>query len=125
MNNYIVLDGKRYKTLADTWTPQSVAPSSAEIMLDGALSTTYGPVSVMRWSGDIIAPVTPDGAAYGSVADLRTSLLKREQLSFSDHYGTAYTVHAELRSGEKSMGPKWDSPSNEIYFDVALQGVAA
>ena len=123
MNSYITLDGKKYATAAKTWTPVPSKPGSVRLNLNGQMDATYGAGVLLRWEGDILARMTPL-SGYGSPADLRASLIKTQGLTFTDHYGTAYTVHV-FRYKERSLSPNWDGATNEIKFQVELTGQAA
>lgn len=123
MNDYITLDGKKYKTPAKTWQPVDNKIATARITLQGALDVTYGPASLREWHGEIEAAVTPQ-AGFGSITDLLTSLAKRQILSFTDHYGTAYSVDVSGQMARRSMTPKWDGYSNKWYVQVAIRTTA-
>lgn len=120
MNSYITFDGYRYKATHQNWSPAAEhKPSTVRPTLLGGLDATYGPVTILEWRGEIEAPIVAS-APWGTIANLRTSLRKRAGLSFTDHYGQTYTVHAVGPFGERSLSPKWDSPSNKIYKSVTL-----
>lgn len=120
MNNYIVLDGKRYKTRFPGWEPITSKPSTIRVTLGGSLDVTYGPSSIQGWDGEILAPVTPDTVDYGDIDDLRTSLAKTQGLSMTDHYGNVYTVHVVGSYRETSSSPMWDAATNEFRVPVRL-----
>jgi len=120
MLNYIVLDGYRYKTMFESWTPKTRKPATERYTLAGSLDMTYGPAAPYEWEGKILAPVTPDGGSYGDIDDLRATLIKRTVLSFTDHHGAAYEVHALGPFTEESRSPMWDAASNEFRVDVRL-----
>ncbi len=121
MNDYITLDGHRYKTSAKTWHPEPNVPGSARILLNGDLDATFGAASVMMWTGEIIGPVTATDP-WGTIADLRTTLAKRQTFTMVDHYGTSYTVVFQGPFPERSLTQKWDSPTNEIMVKVRVMG---
>ena len=79
MNNYIVLDGNKYKTNAKNWTPAPQKAGSVRLNLDGTLDATYGSGTLLRWEGEIMVPVTA-AAGWGTIAQLRTSLQKTSGL---------------------------------------------
>jgi hypothetical protein len=120
MNSYITLDGKKYRTPAQAWVPIMEKPATERYVLSGAADVTYGPMAPMRWKGEIEGPVTPDDGAWGSITDLRTTVQKTVAVSFTDHYGTGYTVHILGPLFERSLSPMWDSASNKIYIMVEL-----
>jgi hypothetical protein len=124
MNNYISFEGKRYITPAKTWQPTTIKPSNVRPTLLGGMDATYGPATILEWSGLIEAPVTAT-APWGAIADLRGSLRKRAGVSFTDHYGYTYTVHVIGPTPEKSNSPKWDAPSNKIYISVVFRTITA
>ncbi len=125
--NYIELDGRRYMTSAQSWAPEASTPANIRLLINGNLDATYGQGSLKVWSGDIMVDNSPpnDGGspAWGTVDELRASLVKRTGLAFKDHYGTAYTVHVTGYK-EASLSPKWDGANNTMYFSVSLIGKA-
>ena len=122
MNGYVMLDWKRYATTAKTWIPRVTKPSTVRLNVDGSVDATYGSGILYEWAGDIKVPITSPGPDWGTVDNLRASLKKLAGLPFQDHYGSVlYTVHVNEYK-ERSLSPKWDSPSNEILFTVKLVG---
>jgi len=101
MNDYITLDGYKYRTPARNWAPAEHKPASVKTTLLGEVDATYGPTTTYEWRGEIAAPVTSPGTGWGTIADLRLSLKKRSALSFSDHYGVRvrYMYWDRSRSG--------------------------
>ncbi len=125
--DYIILDGHWYRTTSKTWHPEEVVPSTSRPMLDGNLDVTFGKVTLVEWNGEIVGPVTADatmhgGIGNGTIEDLRVSLRKRQTLSFTDHYGSAFTVHAIGPFVERSLGPDWQAHSNVVYVKAKLRG---
>ena len=120
MNDYIILDGLKYRTPARSWAPAEHKPASVKSTLLGEVDATYGSTTTVEWRGEIAAPVTAPGTGWGTIADLRLSLKKRLALSFTDHYGTTRTVHVLGPFPERSLSAKWDSPSNTIYKTVQI-----
>ncbi|MCK4975922.1 MAG: hypothetical protein KAS36_03230 [Anaerolineales bacterium] len=120
MNNYIVLDSLKYKTSFGSWKVRQRKPHSEKYTAAGTLDMTYGPASPYEWAGDILAPVTPDDGSYGDIDDLRATLAKCTSLSYQDHYGGSYTVHAIGPFTEESRSPMWDAASNGFRVDVKL-----
>ena len=125
MRNYIVFDGYRYTAAWRAWNPaEGEVPSTGRVMIDGTLDVTYGNATVLRWQGEIRAPVVAEAGEYGTIANLRTSLRKRQLLTFEDHYGTSYTVHSKGPNKERSNSAMWDGDSNIINVVVQLTAVA-
>lgn len=122
MNNYITLDSLKYKTSAKSWTPLTGAPRSARITLSGALDSSYADSSAMQWYGEIIAPVTAEGAGWGTIVNLRASIAKTQNLTMIDHYGTSYTIIIRVAE-EYSLSSMWDGAENEWHMDVEVLGV--
>jgi len=120
MNNYITLDSKKYFTHGKSWHPEPITPQTVRVMLNGNLDVTYGAGSLQIWVGEIEGHVTSPGSGYGTIADLRTSLLKKQTLSFTDHYGTTYTVAAQGPFAERSLSVKWDGTGNVIFVKTRL-----
>lgn len=123
VNDYITLDGKKYRVPSKTWEPSINKPETVRVTLSGALDLTYGPSVFKEWIGSIEAPVTPIDSSWGSVADVRTSLAKKSSVTFVDHYGTSYTVAVSGPFRERSISPKWDASTNVILFDVRIISV--
>lgn len=120
---YIILDGYKYTTLQQSWVPAVNNPSTARLTLAGGLDTTWGVKEVYSFQGDVKADISP-ATGYGSPDNLRTSLKKKSQLSFTDHYGTAYTI-AISGFEERSHSPGWDASDNSFFFTLSMFGVAA
>lgn len=120
MNDYIILDNKRYKAIFGQWAPTRVKPAKIRKTLAGATDATYGPAITVSWEGTLIVPVTPSGSSWGSDEDLRTSFDKLESLSFTDHYGDTCNVIAAGVLQENSLTPTWDSVLNRFLFRTTL-----
>jgi len=120
MNSYITLDGKKYKTVHKQWTPGGDKPATLRRTLLGSLDVTYGPGTFNDWQGKIEAPVTPIDGSWGTITDLRTTIAKTSNMSFTDHYGTSYTVHVLGPFQEESRSPMWDGSSNAIYVKMRI-----
>ncbi len=58
MNDYIVLDGKKYKTPAKFWQPYVDKPATVRKTLLGDTDVTFGPAVTEEWRGQIEGPVT-------------------------------------------------------------------
>ena len=121
MNDYIVLDGKKYTTTHKQWQPMIDRPVVIKKLLSGTRNVTFGPTMKPIWQGAVRAAVTPE-AGFGSIDDLRTTYYKLESLSFTDHYGDNFTVVLDRRVNEASFSPKWDGAENK--FEVSLTIVA-
>jgi hypothetical protein len=123
MNAYVIINGKKYRTNHKNWRYTPDVPRSERILLDGALDVTYGPASIKRWAGEVVAPVTPDDATWGSVVDLRAALALRQKLTFIDHYGASRPSSFSGPFEERSLSPNWDGPSNTIYVQVKVMAI--
>ena len=122
MNPYITFDGLKYRTSHKAWRPAIQPMANSRVLANGELDVVHGPTTLYLFAGEICADVTPD-VGYGSIANLRTSLLKKQAFTFIDHYGTTYRVHALGPFPERSLSPKWDSASNIFYVTVQFKGV--
>lgn len=120
MNNYITLDDLDYKTKASDWTPVTVKPAMARTLLSSEVDVSYGPGVFKEYRGVIIAPVSDPGGTWGTIADLRTSLEKRQGLNFTDHYGNEGVAHVFGEIPEQSLSPMWDQGANEFYVSVRV-----
>ena len=123
MNNYITLDGKKYRTPSKYWTPVEDKPATVKMTLNGTVDVTYGPHTFFEWRGQIEGPVTPDDTNWGTIEDLRTTCAKTTSVKFRDHY---YPTHSEIDVHvlgpfqERSLSTMWDNASNRIYVTVRI-----
>lgn len=121
MNNYITLDGKRYKTTKKSWTPAIITPMQSRDYINGDLNATFGPTSLLMWDGDLIAPSTAENL-YGTIADINKTLAKRETVTFIDHHGTTYAnAHLIGPFQKRSFFPNWDVSENPIFVSVRIK----
>ncbi len=121
MNDYIILDGKKYHTTFKKWEPLVDRSVVIKKLASGNRNATFGPTMKPIWQGAVRAAVTPE-AGFGSIEDLRTTYYKLSSLAFTDHYGDAFTVVLERRVNEVSFSPKWDAAEN--VFEVNLTVVS-
>ncbi len=121
-NNYITLDSLKYKTTHKSWRPAPNVPSTGRVLLSGALDVTFGAVALNTWNGEIVAPVVADAAGWGTIADLRAALAKKQIFTFIDHYGTSFSVYAQGPFTERSAAPDWSVNENVVYVTVKLMG---
>jgi hypothetical protein len=120
MNNYILLYGKQYKTLASDWVPVWAKPSTDRVTLSGNIDVTYGPAMIVGYTGSIIAPVSA-ASGWGTISDLRTTLAKREVVTFTPHdSSTSRNVHVLGGFAPTSLMGMWDAASNEWYVEVRV-----
>jgi hypothetical protein len=119
MNDYIILDGKSYRTAHETWEPNEERPMIVRRLMSSRTSVTFGPATFTGWSGTVMADVGAQ-APFGTPADLRATYKKRTSLSFYDHYGTEHLVVIDRRVGEKSISPMHDAPDNTFRMNLAL-----
>jgi hypothetical protein len=126
MNSYILLGttillAKKYKTPAKFWQVVPVKPAMFRYTLLGAADVTYGPGDYVEWQGQIEGTLSPDTVnGYGTLAELRAILKTKGEVSYQDHYGTAYQVHLMGPFPECSLHPVWSDPSNKIYIQVRI-----
>ncbi len=59
MNDYIVLNGKKYKTPAKFWQPYVDKPATLRKTLLGETDVTFGPAVTEEWRGQIEGPIVP------------------------------------------------------------------
>lgn len=119
MNDHIVLDGYKYAVLSRSWKRAPKTGKSVAATLNAALDVTFGPLTLFETSGEIVAPVTPKGSGWGTIATLRASLAKTQTLSYTDHYGLT-SLAAVLDGEESSRSPMWDGPSNAWLVEVRM-----
>ena len=123
MNNYIVLDGLKYKTPGKSWNNITTKPGTVRYTLLGAIDGTFGAATLFDWDGEIEGPVTPQDGTWGTITTLRASLAKLSALSFTDHYGNSFTVICQGPFKERSLMNMWDSPSNTIFVQAHITKV--
>jgi hypothetical protein len=125
-NNYVTINDNagtslKFKTVFRNWRPAPITPSSSRVVLSGDLDVTFGAATLKSWMGELVAPVTADGSGWGTIADLRTLLKKRQVFTFTDHDATAYSnTHILGPFIERSLMLKWDSAANVVYVTVKI-----
>jgi len=119
MNAYVTLDGNKYSAPHGQWAPSTDRPVVVRRLLSGGTNVTFGPAPIQRWQGQLNASVTP-ASGFGDIDDLRATVAKLESLSFTDHYGTSYTVVVDRSVGEESLSPVWDSAENKFKVSLTL-----
>jgi hypothetical protein len=122
MNDYIILDGFKYRTTHKQWQPMIDRPVVIKKLMSGARNATFGPAMKPIWQGAVRAVAANPESGFGTIDDLRATYMKLSSLAFQDHYGTAYTVVLDRRVNEASFTPKWDGTENK--FEVNLTVVA-
>ncbi len=122
MNDYIVLDGLKYRTTHKQWQPMIDRPVVIKKLLSGARNVTFGPAMKPIWQGAVRAVAASPEAGFGTIDDLRTTYNKLVSVQFTDHYGDMYTVALDRRVNESSFTPMWDAVENK--FEVNLTVVA-
>jgi hypothetical protein len=120
MNKYVVLNGKRYVTLAKQWTPTFAKPMLVRQTLLGETDATYGPGVQRGWAGEIKAPVEAPSAEWGTITDLMAAIGTLAAVPFVDHYGEACSVHLTGPGAMRSLHNMWDAASNAFYVQVLL-----
>ena len=119
MNDYIILDGKRYRTAAESWEPNEERPMVVRRLMSGASNVTFGPATFAGWRGIILVDVTPQ-ASFGTIDDMRATYRKRQALTFTDHYGNSHSVVIDRAVGEKSISPMWTAVDNTFRINTSL-----
>jgi hypothetical protein len=122
MNDYVTLDGNKYKAPFGQWDPEVEKPSSVRLTLGGSIDVTYGPGIVDVWDGFLKTTNDPteQSNGFGSPDDLDTTYRKTQTVSFTDHHGDSYTVHIVGRKKQKSNTPDWEGEGTSIYYSVTL-----
>lgn len=119
MNNYITLDGKKYKVPSKQWQPVTTKPNTVRMTLLGEVDVTFGGATITEWQGQIEGPVTPQDGSWGSISDLRATLAKRQEIAMIDHFGVACTVVCIGPFKEDSFMSAWDASSN--HFNITAR----
>jgi len=121
MNKYITLDSKKYSTSQDKWIPTIIKPGTVRLTLDASVDASYGPGVFYQWIGEIRADSSP-ASGYGSPEDLKTTLAKRQGVSFIDHLGDTYNVHITGDFPQTHLIPQWDN--SLTFFQVRMIGIS-
>jgi hypothetical protein len=116
------LDGLNYRVLHKTWKPALMPLVSSRLLQSGGLDATWFATPQYIFTGEIVAPVTPE-TDYGSIDDLRTTLAKRQKLGLVDNYGEEYHVVFMGPNSERGLSQKWDDVNNVFYVTVQLKGI--
>jgi len=119
MNNYVEIDDKKYMT--QEWQPIYTTPAQARPVLSGRIDVVSAPVTLLRYEGVIIVPVTPEDENWGDVEDFRGIYNSGVVADFKDHYGTAGTILFVGDIVELSRTKMWDGASNEYHIPVQVQ----
>ena len=121
MNNYITLDSYKYSTSQERWAPVIVKPGTVRFTIEGTVDATYASNVFYIWNGEIRAEAVAAGG-YGSMDTLRATLIKRQGVTFIDHYGSSHSVHIVGEMMESFLQPDW---ANSLGFvQVRITGSA-
>jgi hypothetical protein len=119
MNNYITLDGKKYKVPSKQWLPVTTKPNTVRLTLLGEVDVTFGSCVIKEYQGQIEGPVTPQDASWGSITDLRDTLTKRQEITMIDHFEETFTVVCIGPFKEESFMSAWNAASN--HFNITAR----
>jgi len=120
MNAYITLDSNKYTTVANNWEESAVTPSTSRMLLNSAHDSTYGPATMLMWSGEIKIDVSENREGWGTIATLKATCQKKQRVTFTDHYGNSYNAHLKGYK-QRSLSPMWDGASNVMYYTIAIE----
>ncbi len=120
INNFITLDGKKYKTSANNWLEIENSPRQHKRLLSSAGDISFGVNTFLAWKGDIFVDVSPTDILYGSFDDLQTTFRKKSSLTMIDHYGVSRSVVMGGTMEKRSILPDWADPSNEFHISVEI-----
>jgi hypothetical protein len=118
MNDYIMVDGYRYKTLTN-WVPYEDRPMTIKRLMSGGADVTFGPATYKYWRGTICVDVSPANL-YGGVSEFKASYRKASSVEFVDHFGETHQVVIDRGIDERSLSPMWSAPENTINVNVTL-----
>ncbi len=122
MNNYVVINGKKYMTLGSNWTPESTLANQVRPTWSGRLDVVYAPNSIKNFVGTVIVPVTP-ATGFGNMDDFRLAYVTKAAQTFTDHFGNEYTIIFIGKMSEKSLTNCWDGASNEFRIPVMFYAI--
>lgn len=120
MNDYIILDGKRYTAPFLQFEAKRQVPQRQKYTLGGTLDVTYGPANPLFWEGKLKVPVLELDSDYGNIVDFRLTIVKKIAVSFTDHLTDVYTVHISGVHHEIPKVPVVDSVENVFYIPIKL-----
>jgi len=120
MNDYIVLDGKRYKARFPQFDRLRRKPSRERMTLGGKLDVTYGPAVWVLWQGPLVVDYTPGDTLYGSSDELDVTFDKTVALTYIDHFGTAFTPPIVGNLPRQSLTPVHDGAENRFLYTVRI-----
>jgi len=121
---YVVLDGKRYRAVHKSWTPEINRPMMSRELLNGNLDAAFGSMVMLTWEGELVAPNTVDDSDWGTIDDLHATLATKTTLSFTDHYGNTYTPSVLIGPfPERSLSPNWQDEA-PIYVQITIKARA-
>jgi hypothetical protein len=122
VRNYIVLDGKWYKTPAKSWNPVTNKPGTVRATLLGSVDVTFGSAAIREMQGQIeaLAQAHLPPNNWGTIQDLRTTLEKCQSVPFTDHLEDDYEVVLIGPFKEDSFTSLWDSAENTFKVSVRI-----
>jgi hypothetical protein len=122
MNDYVMLDGNKYKAIFGQWAPERAKPSKIRMTLSGGVDAVYGPGVFKRWAGVLIAVNDPVKIAdgFGSREDLEAAYDKARDVAFVDHEGDAYNVHMMGTLKQRQLTPVTDSDNNRFHYSISM-----
>ena len=120
MNNYIILDGNKYKTSSTNWVETEVSPRQVKRLLSSKGDVAFGIASYYTWRGTLLVPVVAV-AGFGEKADLEATYRKHNILVMEDHFGVKRNVAISSGALEKqSFTAMWDGTENEFHIPVEI-----
>lgn len=119
MRDYIILDGKRYRTAHPEWEPVDECPVVVKRLLSGGTNVTFAPTTFISWAGVVTVDVGAQ-SPFGTIDEFRASIRKRAVLTFVDHFDASHSVVIDRRVGGKSLSPVWDATDNVWRMSVTL-----
>ncbi len=120
MNDYVILDGKRYVAPFLQFEAKRQTPQRQKYTLGGTLDVTYGPAAPLFWEGKLKVPVLEQDSDYGNIVDFRLTIVKKIAIDFTDHFTDVYTVHISGVHHEVPKVPVVDSIENVFYIPIRI-----
>ena len=120
MNDYVILDGKRYVAPFLQFEAKRQVPQRQKYTLGGTLDVTYGPAAPLFWEGKLKVPVVGRDSDFGNIVDFRLTIVKKVAIAFTDHLTDVYTVHISGIHHEVPKVPVVDSIENVFLVIINL-----
>lgn len=91
MNNYVTIDGKKYKVVSPYYSKPPDKAITVRPTVDGSVDRVHGP-TIWRYAMVLRVVHANPASGYGTLADLVSSFTEQNDITFIDVDGTSYTA---------------------------------